>query len=174
MRKFWEIDVRIASWASACAAAMLFANASARASADDGGSGSVASARVVSPAQIRVAVAAMKARMGKSSFAYQPLLIDGQTKAAVEYWTAPGKPAIHPDEAEYATVIERSGALVAGGTMADPHQTQPGLVEGSRINGGTTRRLSAGDVFLVPAGMPHSFGVDDKLVLLGIKIPVAR
>jgi mannose-6-phosphate isomerase-like protein (cupin superfamily) len=130
-----------------------------------------APADVASAAEIRAKVAAMAARMGKSTFAYEPLVKDGATVAALEYWKAPGKPAVHPDEAEYALVIEGSGTLVSGGTMADAKESRPGLVEGSRIDGGTTRRLGAGDVILVPAGVPHWFGIDGKLVLLGMKLP---
>lgn len=128
-------------------------------------------ADAASGAEIRERVAAMAARMGKGTFAYEPLVKDGETVAALEYWKAPGKPAVHPDEAEYALVLEGAGTLVSGGTMADAKETRPGLVEGSRINGGTTRRLGPGDVILVPAGVPHWFGIDGKLVLLGMKLP---
>ncbi|MFV0624269.1 cupin domain-containing protein [Sphingomonas sp. ac-8] len=130
-----------------------------------------APADAASAADIRAKVAAMAARMGNATFAYEPLVRDGETVAALEYWKAPGKPAVHPDEAEYALVIEGAGTLVSGGTMADAKETQPGLVEGSRIDGGVTRRLGPGDVLLVPAGVPHWFGIDGKLVLLGIKLP---
>ena len=128
-------------------------------------------ADAASAAVIRAKVAAMAARMGKGTFAYEPLVKDGKTVAALEYWKATGKPAVHPDEAEYATVIEGAGTLVSGGTMADAAEKRPGLVEGSRIIGGTTRRLGPGDVILVPAGVPHWFGIEGKLVLLGMKLP---
>ena len=131
-------------------------------------------ARLASSAEIRAKVRAMAARMGKSSFAYEPLVSEGGRVAALEYWKAPGKPAVHPEEAEYALVIEGSGTLVSGGTMADAKETRPGLVEGSRIDGGTTRRLATGDVILVPAGVPHWFGIDGKLVLLGMKLLTSR
>jgi mannose-6-phosphate isomerase-like protein (cupin superfamily) len=126
---------------------------------------------VVNAGEIRAKVAALAARMGKSSFAYEPLLVDGETVAALEYWKAPGRPAVHPDEAEYALVIEGAGTLVSGGTMADAKEKRPGLVEGSRIDGATTRPLGPGDVVLIPAGVPHWFGIDGKLVLLGMKLP---
>lgn len=130
-----------------------------------------APADAASAPEIRAKVAAMAARMGKSTFAYAPLVKDGATVAGLEYWKAPGKPAVHPDEAEYALVIEGSGTLVSGGTMTEAKESRPGLVEGSRIDGGTARRLGPGDVILVPAGVPHWFGVDGKLVLLGMKLP---
>ena len=128
-------------------------------------------ADTASAVEIRGKVAAMAVAMGEGTFAYEPLVTDGATVAALEYWKAPGKPAVHPDEAEYALVIEGAGTLVSGGTMADARETRPGLVEGSRIDGGTTRKLAVGDVILVPAGVPHWFGIDGKLVLLGMKLP---
>jgi mannose-6-phosphate isomerase-like protein (cupin superfamily) len=104
-------------------------------------------------------------------FAYRPLLqADGKT-VALEVWRKPGRPAVHPDEAEYALVVEGAGTLVSGGRLVDPVERRPGLVEGSRIEGGTTRRLAPGDVLLVPAGVPHWFGITGgKLVLLGTKM----
>lgn len=117
-------------------------------------------------------VAALEASMKPGQgFAQAPLVSAGPTVAALEYWTAPGKPAVHPDEAEYATVVAGAGTLISGGTLVDAKVTRPGLTEGSRIEGGTTRRLRPGDVMLIPAGVPHWFGIDGgKLVLLGTKI----
>ena len=99
-----------------------------------------------------------------------PLVQADGTSAALEYWKAPGKPTVHPDEAEYATVMAGSGTLVSGGTLVAPKLRFAGLVEGDRIEGGTTRKLAVGDVFLIPAGVPHWFGIDGKLVMLGTKI----
>ena len=45
-------------------------------------------------------------------FAMASLVEADGTSAALEYWKAPGKPAVHPDEAEYATVMAGSGTLV--------------------------------------------------------------
>lgn len=130
-----------------------------------------APAATASQAEIRDAVKEMAAAM-TGGFAYRPLVRDGRTVAALEYWKAPGKPAVHPDEAEYALVVEGAGVLLSGGTMADAKETRPGLVEGSRIDGGTRRTLGPGDVLLVPAGVPHWFGITGgKLVLLGMKLP---
>jgi mannose-6-phosphate isomerase-like protein (cupin superfamily) len=123
--------------------------------------------------EIRAIVTRMAATMRDSrGFLYHPLLKDGETVAALEYWRAPGRPAIHPDQAEYAIVIDGAGTLVSGGTMIAATTTRPDLVEGSRIQGGTTRRLAKGDVILIPAGVPHWFGITGgRLVLLGMKLP---
>jgi len=123
-------------------------------------------------AQLRQMLAEMKSDQG---FMWRPLVRDGATVAAIEIWKKPGRPAVHPAEAEYAIVLEGSGTLVSGGAMADSKAKNANLVEGSRIDGGTTRPLGPGDVILIPAGVPHWFGITgDRLVLLGIKLPGAK
>lgn len=123
-------------------------------------------------AQLGEMLAAMKPEQG---FMWRPVVRDGANVAAIEIWKKPGRPAVHPDQAEYAIVLEGAGTLVSDGTMADPKVTNPTLVEGSRIEGGVTRPLGPGDVILVPAGVPHWFGITgERLVLLGIKLPGAK
>ncbi len=122
-------------------------------------------------ADVRARIVALEKTMKPGQgFAMAPLVQADGTSASLEYWKAPGKPAVHPDEAEYATVMAGSGTLVSGGTLVAPKLRFPGLVEGDRIEGGTTRKLAVGDVFLIPAGTPHWFGIDGKLVMLGTKI----
>ena len=104
-------------------------------------------------------------------FAMKPLVRAGISVASVELWKGPGKPAVHPTDAEYAIVVAGAGTLVSGGILVDARVTNAARTEGSRIEGGTSRPIVPGDVIMVPAGVPHSFGVDGKLALLGIKLP---
>lgn len=123
-------------------------------------------------AQVAAMEKAMKPGQG---FLWQPLVREGATVAALEIWKKPGRPAVHPDQAEYAMVVAGAGTLVSGGTLAEPTVVKPDLTEGSRIVGGTTRMLRPGDVFLIPAGVPHWFGITgERLVLLGTKLPTGR
>jgi len=106
------------------------------------------------------------------TFMWQPTLKDGPRISALEIWKAPGRPAIHPAEAEYFTVVQGSGVLVTGGHLVKPHPVNAGLVDGDTIEGGNTRQLNTGDVVLIPAGTPHWFGIPgEPMVLLGIKVP---
>ncbi len=127
-----------------------------------------------SSADIARQVAALDRTMKPGqSFAWQPLLRDGTRVAAIEIWKRAGKPAVHPDEAEYAIVLDGAGTLISGGTLADAKTARADLIEGERIVGGTTRPLARGDVVLIPAGVPHGFGITGKrLVLLGTKMTV--
>lgn len=121
---------------------------------------------------VRAQVTAMLAEMTPDQgFLWRPLVRDGARIAAIEIWKKPGRPAVHPTEAEYVVVLDGAGTLVSGGTLTGPITRQNGLVEGARIEGGVTRALGPGDVLLVPAGVPHWFGVTgDRLVLLGTKL----
>ena len=126
--------------------------------------------------EVTAQVAAMaKAMKPEQGFAWQPLVRDGETVAALEYWKTPGRPAVHPDQAEYAIVIAGAGTLISGGTLEAAKPVKPDLTEGDRIVGGTTRALKPGDVMLIPAGVPHWFGITGgRLVLLGTKLSARR
>lgn len=159
-----------------CATSLLLAvssgvaAASAQTSTAPAPSGFASGAEV--QAQLKDMLAAMKPDQG---FMWRPLVRDGATVAAIEIWKKPGRPAVHPAEAEYAIVLEGAGTLVSGGTMTDPKAKNPNLIEGGQIEGGTTRPLGPGDVILIPAGVPHWFGITgERLVLLGIKLPGAK
>ena len=125
------------------------------------------------PADVQALVARIEGSMKPGQiFAMQPLLRGGASVASVEVWKGAGKPAVHPTDAEYAMVVAGAGTLISGGTLVDAHMTNPGLTEGSRIEGGATRTLKPGDIIMIPAGVPHGFGVEGgKLALLGIKLP---
>ncbi|WP_322966198.1 cupin domain-containing protein [Sphingomonas fuzhouensis] len=128
---------------------------------------------VASATEVRAQIAAMLADMKPGQgFAWRPLLRDGPRVAAIEIWRKPGRPAVHPTEAEYAVVLEGAGTLISGGRLIAPVTRRADLIEGDRIEGGTTRPLRPGDVLLLPAGVPHWFGITgDRLVLLGTKLP---
>ncbi|HWI85689.1 MAG TPA: cupin domain-containing protein, partial [Sphingomonas sp.] len=129
---------------------------------------------VATSAEVQALVERMGSEMKPGQIiAWKPLVRAGASIAAIEYWTAPGKPASHPTDAEYVIVIAGSGTLISGGVIVDAHVTNPHLTEGSRIEGATTQPIKAGDVLMIGAGVPHYFGVDGgKLALLGIKLPL--
>ena len=102
---------------------------------------------------------------------YRPLLGQSPYTVALEYWVRPKQAAAHLTEAEFVYVLEGSGTLVSGGTLADAKHWY-GETNGGRIVGGQTRALKPGDVVFVPEGTPHWFGIDGgKLVMLTMHVP---
>lgn len=79
----------------------------------------------------------------------------------------PGGPIVHHAQAEIYRVVEGAGTLVTGGTLVDAQPlaadsrvvtdlTGPSSI-GSRIEGGRSRPVAAGDMVIIPAGVPHGF-----------------
>lgn len=126
----------------------------------------------IAGAEVKHTIAEMEREMKPGQgFMWRPVVRADGAVAALEYWKVAGRPAVHPAEIEYASVIAGAGKLVSGGRLIGASSTKPGLIEGDRIEGGTTTRLGPGDIFLIPAGVPHWFEISGgKLVLLGTKL----
>ncbi len=71
-----------------------------------------------------------------------------------------GKAFAHETKiAEIYQILEGAGTLVTGGTITNAKE-QPGdmgfsNLVGTRIEGGTSRRVSKGDVIVIPGHVPH-------------------
>jgi len=61
------------------------------------------------------------------------------------------------DDTDVFYVVSGHATFVTGGEMVDPHTTAPNEIRGTSIRNGTTQKLSAGDVVVVPSGVPHWF-----------------
>lgn len=75
--------------------------------------------------------------------------------------------ASHDVVTEVYYIVEGSGTFVTGGTLLKPQKREdssdtvkqlsgPGFA-GSGIQGGVSRRVSKGDMIIIPAGTPHGF-----------------
>jgi hypothetical protein len=81
-------------------------------------------------------------------------------------------------------VLEGAGTFVTGGTLIDPQRMPPDDPDvdeigagnrGKRILGGQSRRISAGDVVIVPAGVPHGFSeIETPITYLVIRIDPSK
>ena len=60
---------------------------------------------------------------------------------------------------EVYQMLDGAGTLVTGGTLVEPDKGTLGgvgrTVRGSRIDGGVSRRVTKGDIIIIPAGTPH-------------------
>ena len=76
--------------------------------------------------------------------------------------SVPGDAILHDTSVtEIYYMLEGSGTLVTGGKLVDerdaglsPNTQQPNR-RGSRIEGGTSQRVVAGDIVIIPAKVPH-------------------
>ena len=68
-----------------------------------------------------------------------------------------GLAEVHELDTDIIYVIEGSATVVTGGTVVEGRPTEANEIRGASIAGGQTRRLSKGDVLVVPGGTPHWF-----------------
>jgi len=72
-----------------------------------------------------------------------------------------GQAEVHLQDADIIYVLEGTATIVTGGEVVDGHETAPGEIRGASIRGGSNRRLSPGDVLIVPEKTPHWFSEVD-------------
>jgi uncharacterized protein GlcG (DUF336 family)/mannose-6-phosphate isomerase-like protein (cupin superfamily) len=68
-----------------------------------------------------------------------------------------GMAEVHTLDADIIHVLEGSATFVTGGIVDNGKPTAPGEIRGTAIRNGEERRISKGDVLIVPAGTPHWF-----------------
>lgn len=88
----------------------------------------------------------------------------------------------HSQITEVYHVIEGHGTLVTGGTLDNPREIPPDnevvtvlngpSTGGSSIQGGVSRKLSPGDVVIIPPNTPHWFSeiTSDQIVYLVVRV----
>lgn len=69
----------------------------------------------------------------------------------------PGEAEIHTWDTDVVYVVDGTATIVTGGTAVDPKEIAPGEIRGKEITGGEARKLSKGDVMVIPNGVPHWF-----------------
>jgi mannose-6-phosphate isomerase-like protein (cupin superfamily) len=96
-----------------------------------------------------------------------------------------GGVAVHFKVTEIYHVMEGAGTLVTGGTMVNAKmrpadalsvrlEDGPGA-SGTSIQGGVTRKIKAGDVVVIPAGVPHWFSeIDGSITYVVMRVDPDR
>lgn len=87
------------------------------------------------------------------------VLFDGSDKYMVHASRrdGPGMAEVHMKDADIIYVLEGTATFVTGGTVVEGKTIAADEVRGKEIRGGETRRITRGDVIIVPAGTPHWF-----------------
>ena len=81
-----------------------------------------------------------------------------------------GEAEVHETQVDVIFVRSGEGTLIIGGTMVDPHTTAPGEIRGKSITGGITKKMAPGDVFHIPAKLPHQMLVPKMLSFEVVKV----
>jgi mannose-6-phosphate isomerase-like protein (cupin superfamily) len=97
-------------------------------------------------------MAALKASAANPAMLTSPVSIaDGGHSINIVRRTAAAGAVAHEGATELHHIIEGSGTLVTGGALVRPTNGRGGAT----IQDGESRRVTKGDIILVPAGMPH-------------------
>ena len=83
---------------------------------------------------------------------------------------ADGEAEVHETQVDVITVLSGEGTLVVGGTMVDGKTTAPGEIRGKSITGGERHAMAPGDVFHIPAKIPHQMLVPKSMVIQVVKV----
>ena len=75
--------------------------------------------------------------------------------------TSPAGAIVHPDASEIHYIVEGAGVLTTGGVVV--RQEDSGVVS-SNIEGGYSRRVSVGDLVLIPTDTPHQYTAVEGVV----------
>ena len=87
----------------------------------------------------------------------QPLVETTAYKVHASRREGPGMAEIHTLDTDIIYVLEGGATIVTGGKAVNTKEVALNEIRGSAIDGGAAQRLSRGDLFIVPHGVPHWF-----------------
>jgi mannose-6-phosphate isomerase-like protein (cupin superfamily) len=99
--------------------------------------------------------------------------------------TPPGVVAVHHKVTEIYHVTDGAATLVTGGTVVNAKERPADAVSvrledgpgasGTAIQGGVTRKIKAGDVVVIPAGVPHWFSeIEGSITYVVVRVDPGR
>jgi quercetin dioxygenase-like cupin family protein len=113
----------------------------------------LAGAQGNSAAGVHVDPAKVAAALAKGG----PLVTRSDLTVSGSHREAAGQVEVHDKETDVLYVVDGEATFVFGGQMVGGKVSRPGQWLGSDITGGETHRIGKGDVFVIPAGVPHWF-----------------
>jgi uncharacterized RmlC-like cupin family protein len=81
-----------------------------------------------------------------------------------------GAAEVHETQVDVITVLSGEATLIVGGTMVEGKTTAPGEIRGKSISGGERHPMAPGDVFHIPAKIPHQMLVPKSLIIQVVKV----
>ena len=86
-----------------------------------------------------------------------PLLETGSYKIHASRRDGNGLAEIHERDTDIVHVLNGTATLITGGVATDTKTIATEEIRGQSIRNGETRQLKAGDVVIIPNGVPHQF-----------------
>lgn len=94
----------------------------------------------------------------EAGFASDARLVSGEGfNVDASHRAGPGEAEVHVCNTDIFYVLKGSADLVLGGELTAAHAVADGELRGAEIEGGETRHIAAGDVVVIPHGVPHWF-----------------
>lgn len=81
-----------------------------------------------------------------------------------------GNAELHVKETDVLYFTDGEATVVTGGTIIGRHETRPGQIGGSGIEGGQTFHVKKGDVITIEAGVPHWFKETNGISYYVVKV----
>ncbi|HEY8258775.1 MAG TPA: cupin domain-containing protein [Gemmatimonadales bacterium] len=104
-----------------------------------------------------------------------PMVEVGDYKIHASRREGPGLVEVHTRDTDIAYILQGSATLVTGGTAVGLKPIGPEEFRGTDVHGGETRRLTVGDVIVIPNGTPHWFKtVEGPLLYYVVKVRQAE
>ena len=87
-----------------------------------------------------------------------------------------GTPEVHDEWADVTVVQSGRATLLSGGRVSGSALRSPGEHRGGVLSGGSSRVVTAGDLFYVPPRIPHQYliATGDSIRYLTVKVPRVR
>jgi mannose-6-phosphate isomerase-like protein (cupin superfamily) len=81
-----------------------------------------------------------------------------------------GEVEVHNTQVDVITVISGEGTLLVGGTVVGGHDSAPNEIRGTSLTGAQRHAMAPGDVFHIPAKVPHQMLVAKSLLIEVVKV----
>ena len=100
----------------------------------------------------------LRAKVDDTQAAHEQLTGPPGPTASLFYWAATREGEVHEKSGDLGIVRNGEGAVWVGGTLEPKSLSHSGDVHGS-VTGGTRQPLGPGDLFYIPAKMPHRWEI---------------
>lgn len=114
----------------------------------------------------------LKAKAAASGSASDTLATYPGHHTMLAYRSKDGTAEIHKQYADIFYIVRGKATLMTEGTLESAREESPGELRGTKVDGGKTTALAAGDIVHIPAGTPHQLmvGKGDELLYFVVKV----